>query len=44
MLNRTAISRWDETITIGTLFLWNKELVDWRYRNLFGLIAYWRAC
>ena len=20
--------------------LWNKELVDWRYWNLFGLIAY----
>jgi hypothetical protein len=38
--NWTAVCRRDETVTIGTQLLWNKQLVDWRYWNLFGLIVY----
>jgi hypothetical protein len=39
----TDICRRDDTVTVGTQFLWNTELVDCRYCSLLGLTAYWIA-
>jgi len=41
MWNWTGIRRRDERVTRVTLFLWNTVMVNWRYLNLFYLIAYW---